>query len=263
MRSRRRKIGRKESPSCPARPPPNNLIALPSAAPSQLMSDFQWFADTLRARNSSPSTVESYRLTLATLDRFLGRPRAPAKHWRRSTRAMLQAFMSDQLGKHSAGTANTRYAGLRAFFNFAVNEEIVEKTPMRGMQAADQADGARACALDRGPARAARRLLQARRSPIVATRRSCACCSTRGCGAPNSWACTWTTCCSISTSSKSATRTRRARRHAWCRSARSRHRRCSEYLRLRRTHKYAASPVPVGLADGRSDGTSGAQQPAG
>jgi site-specific recombinase XerD len=112
----------------------NNLIALPSAAPSQLMSDFQWFGDTLRARNSSPSTVESYRLTLATLDRFLadrGYPRSTAE----ITRPMLQAFMTDQLGKHSAGTANTRYAGLRAFFNFAVNEEIIEKTPMRGMSA--------------------------------------------------------------------------------------------------------------------------------
>ena len=41
--------------------------------------------------------------------------------------------MTDQLGKHSAGTANTRYAGLRAFFNFAVNEEIIEKTPIRGL----------------------------------------------------------------------------------------------------------------------------------
>src|SRR4051795_3440557 len=92
----------------------SNLVPLPNAAPSQLMSDFQWFADTLRAQNRSPMTIESYRLTLATLDRFLT-DHGHARDTPSVTRANVQSFITDQLGKHSAGTANTRYAGLRAY----------------------------------------------------------------------------------------------------------------------------------------------------
>lgn len=111
-----------------------NIVALPNAAPSQLMSDFQWFADTLQAQNRSKMTIESYRLTLDTSDRYLadeGLTRDTAS----VVRANVQGFITDQLSKHTAGTANSRYAGLRAFFNFAVAEEIIEKTPMRGMHA--------------------------------------------------------------------------------------------------------------------------------
>lgn len=57
-----------------------NLIPLPNAAPSQMMADLAWWSDTLRAKNRSGATIESYRLTLATLDRFLSHAivRAPA-----------------------------------------------------------------------------------------------------------------------------------------------------------------------------------------
>lgn len=48
-----------------------NIVQMPNAAPSQLMSDFQWFGDTLRSQNRSPHTIESYRLTLDTFDRYL------------------------------------------------------------------------------------------------------------------------------------------------------------------------------------------------
>ena len=112
----------------------SNLIPLPSAAPSPLMADLAWWSDTLRAKNRSGATIESYRLTLATFDRFLadqGYPRSTDE----ISRQHVQAFIVDQLGKHSAGTANTRYAGLRAFFSFAITEEIIETTPMRGMEA--------------------------------------------------------------------------------------------------------------------------------
>ncbi|MBI2762385.1 MAG: site-specific integrase [Chloroflexi bacterium] len=111
-----------------------NLMPLPNAVQLQLMADLSWWSDTLRAKNRSGATIESYRLTLATFDRFLsahGYPRATAQ----ITRQMVQAFIMDQLGKHSAGTANTRYAHLGAFFLFSVAEEIIEKTPVRGMEA--------------------------------------------------------------------------------------------------------------------------------
>src|SRR5450759_4694751 len=109
-----------------------NIVQMPNAAPSQLMSDYQWFADTLRSQNRSPQTIESYRQTLDAFDRYLdgqGLIRSTVE----VTRAHVQGFVTDQLTRNSAGTANTRYAGLRAFFNFAVSEEIIEKTPMRGM----------------------------------------------------------------------------------------------------------------------------------
>ncbi len=111
-----------------------NLIPLPNAAPSQLMADLAWWSDALRAKNRSGATIESYALTLATFDRFLaehGYPRSTDE----ITRQHVQAFVIDQLGKHSAGTANTRYAGLRAFFSWAIAEEIIEATPMRNMEA--------------------------------------------------------------------------------------------------------------------------------
>jgi hypothetical protein len=57
----------------------------------------EWFADTLRAKNRSTQTIESYRLTLATFDRSLadsGQPRDTAQ----VTRPMVQAFITDQLG---------------------------------------------------------------------------------------------------------------------------------------------------------------------
>lgn len=110
------------------------VIPLPSAAPSQLMSDLSFWCDDLRARNKSAATIESYTLTLSTFERFLldrGYPVETSE----ITRQHVQQFMTDQLGKHSAGTANTRFAGLRAFFAFLVAQEELERTPMRGMVA--------------------------------------------------------------------------------------------------------------------------------
>ena len=54
------------------------------------MPDFQWFADTLRAQNRSPMTIESYRLTLDTFDRLLGE-KGHARDTASVTRAQVQA----------------------------------------------------------------------------------------------------------------------------------------------------------------------------
>jgi site-specific recombinase XerD len=112
----------------------SNLVMLPNAAPSQLMSDYQWFADTLRSQNRSPQTIESYLQTLDAFDRYLD-SLGVVPSTVTVTRQHVQGFITDQLTRNSAGTANTRFAGLRAFFNFTVKEEIIERTPMRGMTA--------------------------------------------------------------------------------------------------------------------------------
>jgi site-specific recombinase XerD len=80
----------------------SNVVPLPNAAPSPLMSDMAWWADVLRAKNRSGATIESYRLTLSTFDRFLsdrGYPRATDE----ITRQHVQQFITDQRGKDSAG----------------------------------------------------------------------------------------------------------------------------------------------------------------
>ena len=113
------------------------LIPHPSAQPSNLMSAFLYWKDVLVSENRSPLTIESYRLTLATFDGFLAE-RGHSREVDEITKADVQAFIADQLGKHSAGTANTRFAGVRAFFSFASDSDrgdIIDTSPMAGMRA--------------------------------------------------------------------------------------------------------------------------------
>lgn len=112
------------------------VTALTGAAhrnPPGLERDIASFARHLRAANLSPKTVQTYLESTGQLARFLaatGRP-ATLDALRRED---LEAFIEDLLGRHSAATAHNRYAGLQAFFRWAIEEELIEVSPMARMR---------------------------------------------------------------------------------------------------------------------------------
>ncbi|MHB8891187.1 MAG: tyrosine-type recombinase/integrase [Candidatus Limnocylindrales bacterium] len=103
-----------------------------SIAPG-LERDIASFARHLRAANLSPKTVRTYLEATGQFTRFLvetGRPDTLVGLRRED----LEAFIEDLLGRHSPATAHNRYAGLQAFFRWAVEEELIETSPMARMR---------------------------------------------------------------------------------------------------------------------------------
>lgn len=88
---------------------------------------------TLAAENKSPATLDTYLRTVRLFTEFLdvqGMPRdiegIRREHW--------EAFVQDQLDRHTASTANTRYRGLQRFFRWAEDEGEIDISPMRRMR---------------------------------------------------------------------------------------------------------------------------------
>jgi site-specific recombinase XerD len=91
------------------------------------------FARHLRAANLSPKTVGTYLESTGQFAQFVaatGRP-ATLDALRRED---LEAFIEDLLGRHSPATARNRYAGLQAFFRWAIEEELIDASPMARMR---------------------------------------------------------------------------------------------------------------------------------
>ena len=88
---------------------------------------------TLAAENRSPATLDTYlrtvRLFVQVLD-VQGMPRDIEA----IRREHCEAFVQDQLDRHSASTANTRYRGLQRFFGWAEEEGEIDASPMRRMR---------------------------------------------------------------------------------------------------------------------------------
>jgi site-specific recombinase XerD len=87
------------------------------------------FELSLRARNRSPRTVRNYRSAVELLDTFLAGRTTPLRAERRD----LEAFTADQLGRHSASTAATRFRCLQQFYRWAAEEGLLERSPMDGL----------------------------------------------------------------------------------------------------------------------------------
>lgn len=91
------------------------------------------FRDSLRARNRSPKTIKAYTDAARLLAAFLterGMPTAPAS----VAREHVEAFISDQLERHTPSTAATRYRCLQQFFKWLLDEGEVTRSPMERMQ---------------------------------------------------------------------------------------------------------------------------------
>ena len=85
---------------------------------------------SLRARNLSQNTIDSYLLCVRLLLEFLDWPDPTT-----IDRAQVEKFIGDQLATRSVSTAGIRYRSLVQFFNWLVSEEEIETHPMSRMSA--------------------------------------------------------------------------------------------------------------------------------
>lgn len=87
------------------------------------------FQRHLRAENKSPRTVQSYTEAVRRLHDFLtarGMPVAVTS----ITQEHVEAFMEDQLSRLAASSARSRYASLRQFFRWVVEDGERTDSPM-------------------------------------------------------------------------------------------------------------------------------------
>lgn len=91
-----------------------------------------WLRD-LRARNLSPRTIQSYGEAVRLLAAYLAAQGMPTDA-ANVTREHVQSFISDQLARWSPATAAVRYAALRVFFRWLVDEGEVRDSPMARMR---------------------------------------------------------------------------------------------------------------------------------
>src|SRR3954452_25386159 len=108
-------------------PRASNLVAVtaPTTGNDLLLRSF---ARSLRARNRSPRTVQAYLESAQLLAAYTGRDLDSL------TRADVEDFLGDQLSRHRATTAAGRYRNLQQFYRWAVEEQLVEVSPMAGLR---------------------------------------------------------------------------------------------------------------------------------
>jgi integrase/recombinase XerC len=102
-------------------------------ARTQIAADLDFYTLDMQSRNLSPRTIETYTEAVRQLEAFLvsrGMPAGTAA----IARADVQAFVRDQLSRYKASSVQTRFGALRAFFSWALREEIVDRSPMDGMR---------------------------------------------------------------------------------------------------------------------------------
>ena len=122
---------RPRSPARPRRRPP------PRRTPATAYGDVATLAvswrRTLAAENKSPATLDTYLRTVRLFVEFLDAQGMP-RDIEGIRREHCEAFVQDQLDRHSASTANTRYRGLQRFFTWAEDEGEIDVSPMRRMR---------------------------------------------------------------------------------------------------------------------------------
>ncbi|MCI0687412.1 MAG: tyrosine-type recombinase/integrase [Sporichthyaceae bacterium] len=86
------------------------------------------FERHLRTANRSPRTIQSYVEAAGLLADFTG-----GKTYTEITRTEIQEFLTDQLDRHKATSAAVRFRSLRRLFNWMLDEELIERSPMAGL----------------------------------------------------------------------------------------------------------------------------------
>src|SRR3954451_7876286 len=87
------------------------------------------FARSLKARNRSPRTVQSYVEAVRLL-----REHAGDRDLQHLTRGEIEDFLGDQLGQHRPTTVAVRFRSLQQFYRWTVDEELLAASPMAGLR---------------------------------------------------------------------------------------------------------------------------------
>ncbi len=101
------------------------MLSSPRDPDATLLRDF---SRSLRARNLSPRTIQSYLEAAGQLAEHAGRP-LPGL-----TRADIEDFLSAVLARHSASTAANRFRSLQQLYKWLHAEDEVDRDPMAGMR---------------------------------------------------------------------------------------------------------------------------------
>jgi len=111
------------------------VLRLPQEGPTIMALWESWMTDLL-ARNRSEATIGNYAETLTQFDAFLSGRSLPQEVMA-ITRNDVRAFINYLLGERrfSGTTARMRFASLHAFFNWAVKEGEIVASPMVSMEA--------------------------------------------------------------------------------------------------------------------------------
>lgn len=109
-------------------------LMVPAAPPSSQPRnrDVASFLRSLRAANRSPRTIQSYAEACDQFFAFLAEQGMP-RELAHIKREHVEAFIGDLLARFTPATAANRYAGLRAFWKWAVSEGEVKTSPMAAM----------------------------------------------------------------------------------------------------------------------------------
>ncbi|MGD8684119.1 MAG: tyrosine-type recombinase/integrase [Chloroflexota bacterium] len=116
-----------------------NLTTDPSIASLDIRADAASFGRHLRATNLSPRTVQSYLEAVDLFTRYLDEQGMPTT-LSAIRREHVESFIESLLARFKASTAVNRYAGLRAFFKWAVDEGEIKDSPMAKMRKPKQAE---------------------------------------------------------------------------------------------------------------------------
>ena len=100
---------------------------------SALEEDIASFAAHLHAGNLAPKTIGTYTEACRQFAAFLAAQGMP-RTIETIHREHVEAFIVDLLERWRPATAHNRYAGLQAFFRWAVDEELVKVSPMAKMR---------------------------------------------------------------------------------------------------------------------------------
>lgn len=86
------------------------------------------FERSLRLANRSPRTLQSYREAAELLATFTDNT-----PFQDVTRSQITDFITDQLERHRPSSAAVRFRALRRFYNWMVDEGIIDKSPLHRM----------------------------------------------------------------------------------------------------------------------------------
>jgi site-specific recombinase XerD len=105
----------------------SDLLSFPSAMSPNEMTWLEW-ERTLRQRGRSPKTIKSYREAVGQLAAF-----HHGKDVLTLGKGEIESYLLDVLERFTASTAATRFRGLQQCYRWAVEEEIIETSPMARM----------------------------------------------------------------------------------------------------------------------------------